>query len=156
MIIMEIDHASHASGRLRLPCGPPNAKDMSSHQAHSLKCVEGGVEVTTGVVILGVLIPLIRTRLPGQDRRSHEHRCRQQSQKQHQSSQLILLPKASPYHFLPVSQKPPFHKGGTVNLAADRRGSVQPLGCGLRKLLRERPQYSQVHPQTTPSSVARC
>src|ERR671914_2063749 len=50
-----------------------------------------------GVVVLGVLVPLTRTRLPGQDRRSHEHHRRQQPQKHHQSSQLILLPKASSY-----------------------------------------------------------
>ena len=57
MVIVDIGYASHASGRLRLPCGSPNFKDISSHQAHSLKCVEGGAEVTTGVVVLGVLIP---------------------------------------------------------------------------------------------------
>src|SRR5215208_3097946 len=32
---------------------------------------------TIGVVVLGVLVALTRTRLPGQDRRSHEHHCRQ-------------------------------------------------------------------------------
>src|ERR687890_2154907 len=52
----------------------------------------------SGVVVLGVLTALTRTRLPGQDRRSHEHHCRQQSQKQHQSSQLILRLKASTYY----------------------------------------------------------
>src|SRR5215203_1540249 len=57
------------------------------------------LEVRSGVVVLGELIALIRTSLPGQDRRSHEHHCRQQPQKQHQPSQLNLLPKASPYHF---------------------------------------------------------
>jgi hypothetical protein len=37
--------------------------------------------------------------------------------------------------FPPVgAERPPFHKGGTVNLAADRRGTVRPLGCRLRKL----------------------
>src|SRR5215212_689883 len=51
----------------------------------------------SGVVVLGVLVALTRTRLPGQDRRSHEHHRRQQPQKHHQSSQLFLLPKASPY-----------------------------------------------------------
>src|SRR5215217_6297677 len=51
----------------------------------------------SGVVVLGVLVALTRTRLPGQDRRSHEHHRRQQPQKHHQSSQLILLPKATPY-----------------------------------------------------------
>src|SRR5215203_4555562 len=55
------------------------------------------IEVRSGVVVLGVLIPLIGSRLPGQDRRSREHHRRQQPQKQHQPSQLILLPKASPY-----------------------------------------------------------
>src|SRR5687768_15996687 len=52
---------------------------------------------TIWVVVLGVLVPLTRTRLPSQDRRSHEHHRRQQPQKHHQSSQLILLPKATPY-----------------------------------------------------------
>src|SRR5215203_3268710 len=61
------------------------------------------LEVRSGVVVLGVLIALTRTRLPGQDRRSHEHHRRQQPQKQHQLSQLILLPKTSSYHFLTVS-----------------------------------------------------
>src|SRR5687768_12444421 len=55
------------------------------------------LEETIGVVVLGVLVPLTRTRLPGQDRRSHEHHRRQQPQKHHQPSQLVLLPKASPY-----------------------------------------------------------
>src|SRR5215213_5432751 len=57
------------------------------------------LEVRSGVVVLGVLIALTRPRLPGQDRRSHKHHGRQQPQKQHQPSQLNLLPKASPYHF---------------------------------------------------------
>ena len=35
------------------------------------------IEVSIGVVVLGVLTALIRTRLPGQDRRSHKHHCRQ-------------------------------------------------------------------------------
>src|SRR5215204_2662681 len=61
------------------------------------------LEVRGGVVVLGVLTALIRSRLPGQDRRSHEHPCRPQPQKQHQLSQLILLPKTSSYHFLTVS-----------------------------------------------------
>src|SRR5215218_6767740 len=61
------------------------------------------LEVRSGVVVLGVLIALTRTRLPGQDRRSHKHHGRQQPQKQHQLSQLILLPKTSSYHFLTVS-----------------------------------------------------
>src|SRR5215217_3825092 len=47
------------------------------------------LEVRGGVVVLGVLVPLTRTRLPGQDRRSHEHHGRQQPQKQHQPSQLF-------------------------------------------------------------------
>src|SRR5215208_4803878 len=49
--------------------------------------------VRSGVVVSGVLIPLTRSRLPGQDRRSHEHHCRQNCQKQHQPSQLFLLPR---------------------------------------------------------------
>src|SRR5215216_2228674 len=53
------------------------------------------IEVNGGVVVLGVLIALMRSRLPGQDRRSREHHRRQQPQKQHQPSQLFLLPKAS-------------------------------------------------------------
>src|SRR5215203_3531565 len=61
------------------------------------------LEVRGGVVVLGVLIALMRTRLPGQDRRSHKHHRRQQPQEQHQLSQLILLPKTSSYHFLTVS-----------------------------------------------------
>src|SRR5215207_11080681 len=55
------------------------------------------VEVRSRVVVLGVLIALTRSGLPGQDRRSHEHHRRQQPQEQHQSSQLFLLPKASLY-----------------------------------------------------------
>ena len=43
-----------------------------------------------------------------------------------------------------VLDREPPHRA-RVNLAADRRGSVQPLGYGLRKLSRERPHYSQVH-----------
>src|SRR5688500_4241020 len=53
---------------------------------------------TIGVVVLGVLVPLTRTRLPGQDRRSREHHRRQQRQEQHQPSQLFFsFPKANPY-----------------------------------------------------------
>jgi hypothetical protein len=55
------------------------------------------LEVTIWVVVLGVLVPLIWSRLLGQDRRSHKHHRRQQPQKYHQPSQLILLPKASSY-----------------------------------------------------------
>ena len=49
-----------------------------------------------GVVVLPVLIAVMRSTLVGQDRRSHKHHRRQQRQKQHQPSQLILLPKPSP------------------------------------------------------------
>src|SRR5215216_482405 len=63
------------------------------------------LEVTSGVVVLPVFTALTRSRLPGQDRRSHEHHRRQQPQKQHQPSQLILLSKASPYHFPRVRAK---------------------------------------------------
>src|SRR5918997_1296341 len=49
------------------------------------------VEVSIGVVVLGVLVALTRSRLPSQDRRSREHHGRQQPQKQHQPSQLFLL-----------------------------------------------------------------
>src|SRR5215207_9375038 len=55
------------------------------------------LEVTIGVVVLGVLVAVCGSTLVGQDRRSHEHHRRQQPQKQHQPSQLFLLPKASPY-----------------------------------------------------------
>src|SRR5215203_2152148 len=55
------------------------------------------LEVTSGVVVLGILIPVCGSTLVGQDRRSHEHHCRQQPQEQHQPSQLFLLPKVSPY-----------------------------------------------------------
>src|SRR5215212_4029891 len=61
------------------------------------------LEVSGRVVVLGVLIALIRSGLPGQDRRSQKHHRRQQPQKQHQPSQLILLPKAPCYYFLTVS-----------------------------------------------------
>src|SRR5215218_7413329 len=63
------------------------------------------LEVTIRVVVLGVLTALIRSRLPGQDRRSHEPHGRQQLQKHHQPSQLILLSKASTYYFLTVRAK---------------------------------------------------
>src|SRR5215203_1426648 len=67
------------------------------------------LEVRGGVVVLGVLIALTRTRLPGQDRRSHKHHGRQQPQKQHQLSQLFLLPKTSPYSISRrLEPKPPF------------------------------------------------
>jgi hypothetical protein len=56
------------------------------------------LEVSRGVVVLGVLTALIRSRLPGQDRRSRKHHHRQQPQEHHQPSQLILLPQASPYY----------------------------------------------------------
>src|SRR5215207_6468036 len=55
------------------------------------------LEVTSGVVVLGVLVAVCGSTLVGEDRRSHKHRCRQQPQEQHQPSQLILLSKASPY-----------------------------------------------------------
>src|ERR671912_1771512 len=61
------------------------------------------LEVTIWVVVLGVLIAVCGSTLVGQDRRSHKHHGRQQPQKQHQLSQLILLPKTSPYHSLTVS-----------------------------------------------------
>src|SRR5215208_6490064 len=54
------------------------------------------LEVTIGVVVLGILIPVCGSILVGEDRRSHEHHCRQHRQKQHQPSQLYLLPKVSP------------------------------------------------------------
>src|SRR5215208_6710899 len=67
------------------------------------------LEVRSGVVVLPVLTALMRSRLPGQDRRSHKHHCRQQPQKQHQPSQLFLLPKTSPFSISRrLEPKPPF------------------------------------------------
>lgn len=53
------------------------------------------LEVTIRVVVLGVLVALIGSRVPnkGRDRRSHEHHRCQHRQKQHQPSQLF-----SPFH----------------------------------------------------------
>src|SRR5215218_9858373 len=88
------------------------------------------LEVRIGVVVLGVLIALMRSRLPGQDRRSHEHHCRQQPQKQHQPSQLFLLPKTSPYSISRrLEPKPPFRiRAGFVSPKARNR----PATIGLR------------------------
>jgi len=47
------------------------------------------LEVRSGVVVLGVLVPVMRSILLGQDRRSHEHHRRQQPQEHHQPSQLF-------------------------------------------------------------------
>src|SRR5215213_2903636 len=44
-----------------------------------------------GLIVAVVLGAIMRSRLPGQDRRSQKHHRRQQPQKQHQPSQLILL-----------------------------------------------------------------
>src|SRR5215211_863446 len=41
------------------------------------------LEVRSGVVVLGVLIAVCGSTLVGEDRRSHEHHCRQQRQEQH-------------------------------------------------------------------------
>src|SRR5215207_1209908 len=49
------------------------------------------LEVTSGVVVLGILIAVCGSTLVGQDRRSHKHHRCQQRQEQHQPSQLILL-----------------------------------------------------------------
>src|SRR5215216_193390 len=71
------------------------------------------LEVRIGVVVLGVLVSLMRSRLPGQDRRSHEHHCRQQPQKQHQSSQLFFsFPKQVPTFSLQLELITSFHRGG--------------------------------------------
>src|SRR5215213_5165868 len=88
------------------------------------------LEVRSGVVVLPVLTALMRSRLPGQDRRSHEHHCRQQPQKQHQPSQLILLPKTSPYSISRrLEPKPPFRiRAGFVSPKARNRPAVE-LGC---------------------------
>src|SRR5215204_6155621 len=84
-----------------------------------------------GIVVLGVLIALMRSRLPGQDRRSHEHHCRQQPQKQHQPSQLFLLPKTSPYSISRrLEPKPPFRiRAGFVSPKARNRPATT---IGLR------------------------
>src|SRR5215208_5005530 len=89
------------------------------------------VEVRSGVVVLGGLIALIRSRLPGQDRRSHEHHGRQQPQKQHQPSQLFLLPKTSPYSISRrLEPKPPFRiRAGFVSPKARNRPATT---IGLR------------------------
>src|SRR5215216_3815044 len=55
------------------------------------------LEVTIWVVVLGVLVPVMRSTLVGEDRRTYKHHCCQQPQEHHQPSQLFLLPKASSY-----------------------------------------------------------
>ena len=86
------------------------------------------LEVTSGVVVLGILIAVCGSTLVGEDRRSHKHRCRQQRQEQHQSSQLILLPKESPYYFptvraknlLSIRARQPATSANTTTLARDQ------------------------------------
>src|SRR5215208_3514174 len=89
------------------------------------------IEVRSGVVVLGVLIALMRSRLPGQDRRRHEHHCRQQPREQHQPSQLFLLPKTSPYAISRrLEPKPPFRiRAGFVSPKARNRPATT---IGLR------------------------
>jgi hypothetical protein len=53
------------------------------------------VVITTGIVVLPILIPVCSSARMGDHRRSHEHHCPQQRQKQHQPSQLLLLSKKS-------------------------------------------------------------
>src|SRR5215216_5863874 len=57
---------------------------------------------TIGVVVLGVLVALTRTRLPGQDRRSHEHHRRQQPQEHHRLSQNSLSPSQKQFLLFPT------------------------------------------------------
>jgi hypothetical protein len=57
------------------------------------------IEVSIGVVVLGVIVPMMRSTLVGQDRRSREHHRRQQPQEQHQPSQLFLLPQKYLHRF---------------------------------------------------------
>jgi hypothetical protein len=85
------------------------------------------LEVTIWVVVLGVLVPVMRTALVGEDRRTCKHHRRQQPQKQHQSSQLFLLPKASPYSIsrrLKLRTSLP-HKGGALSTRHHRRSTTR-------------------------------
>jgi hypothetical protein len=53
-------------------------------------------EVSIGVVVLPVFIPVMRPTLVGEARRSRKHHhCCQQPHKHHQPSQVFLLPKAT-------------------------------------------------------------
>ena len=55
------------------------------------------LEVSIWVVVLGVLVPVMRSILVGEDRRTYKHHRRQQPQKQHQPSQLFFpFPKLVP------------------------------------------------------------
>src|SRR5215213_4173428 len=56
----------------------------------------------SGVVVLGVLTALTRTRLPGQDRRSYEHHRRQQPQEHHRLSQNSLSPSQKQFLLFPT------------------------------------------------------
>src|SRR5829696_3372364 len=60
------------------------------------------LEVTSGVVVLGILIAVCGSTLVGEDRRSHEHHRRQQPQEQHQPSHLILLSQSKSLLYLPM------------------------------------------------------
>jgi hypothetical protein len=88
------------------------------------------LEVRSGVVVLGVLIALTRTRLPGQHRRSHKHHCGKQPQKQHQLSQLILLPKTSvPTISLRLAKNPPFRIRARLLSSALSRSTKAAYSC---------------------------
>jgi hypothetical protein len=78
------------------------------------------LEVTSGVVILPVLIPVVRSTLVGQDRRSHEHHCRQQPQEQHQPSQLFLLSQCKSLLYFPTVRAKNLLSIGAVLLGKTR------------------------------------
>jgi hypothetical protein len=90
------------------------------------------LEVTIWVVVLGVLVALIGSRLPnkGRDRRSHEHHRRQQPQEHHQPSQLFFpFPKLVPTNSRRLEPKTSFaHKGGTL-------GEAPPCSLHNRRIL---------------------
>src|SRR5829696_7400176 len=89
------------------------------------------MDVVVRLDFLVELLALMRSSLPGQDRISHEHHCRQQPQKQHQPSQLFLLPKTSPYSISRrLEPKPPFRiRAGFVSPKARNRPATT---IGLR------------------------
>src|SRR5215213_4517996 len=76
------------------------------------------IEVRGGVVVLGVLAALIRSRLPGQHRRSHEHHCRQQPQKHHQPSQPFFSFLRSTYTFRSCFQRFGAQRASIVTLCS--------------------------------------
>src|SRR5215212_2823819 len=76
------------------------------------------LEVRSGVVVLGVLTALTRTRLPGQDRRSHEHHGRQQPQEHHQPSQPFFSFLRSTYTFRSCFQRFGAQRASIVTLCS--------------------------------------